>query len=842
MSKNLETLEKIVSPYELVGALQLSTRITEDEHYQVQVPGEGWLWLLEGGFLSLRSGSSFRAGSIVDLTALTILKERDIRGPQLYTAAIDKLSALFPDRLSNFLTPGVTIDLAEEVRQRRMLFEIISCDGMNSPGDRTAIQQGFLSRFLDTGVNVYDTPYYVSILNHKQMSDVNGILLDMEINPIPPSNGVLYPYYSNHHTVSYLKYSEDASGAINGARSITPAKYATFGLLDVSPTQQMFLIPGAMEALSFNGQHKSFAPGVTGCDITYLPQHSHTSGWLPEQLQYIYKADGRCVFDLAVPAALVKENTEVFVLPAGEPITVSSRVRQPFDAFVLDLVISKIKSVGRVGKDTKAIIRNVNVTGDSRQNLIKALKQEGMAFALRDMEQLMPEGVVVAQGRKIIMSTLQGYTAIETGNEGGQTTVSNFTLKFKSNIVFPEVDAMYHTGHILMTDREIPFMLHSSDLESIKKLDAALKQADILYPRANSGQTSIPTFIDHSAARSLLPNFRTQVADLKVESGVSTLGWDGMREVFTGRGFTITQNNCNYAQHTPHPTTPTFKFFDFGERTEEEMYENLPEPICDLFSQAVAMVARYRSGRKVSPVFIRNTPENEKLLLSVFKGLGQIKPIQLNNNTRGKLDITGVAGYPVMAIGLDRSRRSNCEASAFILSDAGYSFGRFDPKFYSTLGKILHTILVKVVSNLLKEETPVKFSSSVLYESELVREGAALIRRTFDLVAWPQTELPYETLESILRSISVDDVSTYFAHDLAKQKVYFYHKDIAKKGQIRDLFLELSTLVEGLVEREGYFEMDPQGVTELLNNFYQDNVRIAPINVGDLAAKLEALG
>jgi len=823
MTAEYEILTSTVSPMGLLSALGIEFLGSRDgSHSTFVVRGDSYK-VSDLGFIASDTNGIFHSGGCVDFAALYVFRTKGFRGLKAYVEGvrlmINSFSKNLPDLVKNI--DSVSHDVGREAFARRRIYDILRLNSKPPAqvSSLVAIKETTLRKL---GIDRSLSPGSVSIITPKDWKDLRDAASSLGVN-LPDISTfeahIVIPYYSDYGTVSYIELSGDNSHMLQ----LEPSRIAFSGLTSMLPGYRILLHSSSIRAASISSD--MLREGSSACCMAIqLDMSKPKSGWTPPEVTFV--DEGSLI--LSETALLDNEGINVLTTPYADIRMIDQYGCLNWRDQMVDRILDKFKKTkGKIDVEAKRILEVCRHNLTLRHSILAALYASefpGLDFRVR---QLFHDGLLISNNSTKIYNTSNGYKYCNParGEDGPIYELSNFTMQLNASIVFPEEASYFHRVTINLPTSSHEVVIQGEDLESSKKLDKAVKQACLCL---DINQT--PVITDLTAARHLIPYWRSLTGVLPREDGLSFVGWDGLKESFHGPSFTIGKDIIG-GHKLHHPGVNVLRYYG-GTDVQPVLHHSLPVELADLISQAIAMQARVFSGHPVRPVLVLNTANSHKALRVLFEGLGQTHPIELNSNQRALKELPGLRGYPAYALGYTPSQSKSSIMPLFMLSDRGL---RMHDKHSSVdlkaAGEMLRYLVEATALHMLEDGSYYNRQHSVLYESELAREGAHLVCTIAGLPEWPISHTQYELLESILRKIPPAQIQMYFDHDLQRQKVYFHYRRLQEKVDKQDLYMQLSPLVQEMGDREGFFEIDAVSAVEILNNFYQGEAILKPVNL-----------
>lgn len=839
MQNEYEILSSLTTPLGLVSDLGMTISTSVQGAHFVSIPHEGEIWVTDHGFLALDENSSFISGGCIDLLALLQAYKLGLRRLDAYRAAVEVLMTLHGSKIPlqkgdvTFLERG-----AVEAFNRRRIFNAVMIP--ERKGNAASVDKvGLESKLATSGIDLNVSRRVAVVMEAgdwarlRERCEDAGISLDL-----PDKARIVYPHFKDFSTLSSL-YVQGTRPQFDRVITLYPSRMAFSGLLSTYPEDEVYMSSDSSLAGTVMFSFRDKCKPAT-CLGVITDNTSANIGWKPVSAKYITRVDDT---DFRKPAVLAREGIQIKVLQSQTSGDIYGGMHEDWDSFIVDRILEELIEKRQISSKAKLLLESCKLSPENKHLMALRLRQEGL-FAVADViNQMFHDGILLENNQVRLLVTDTGYKfQKQFALDAPPEELTNFTMELLANANFPEDANVYHRAKITLRGQTFDTVIKHDDLETSRKLDRAVKVAEMAANAGKQDNRVTPVISELNIARFLIPYFREVTSKLPSEDGVSALGWNGMRSIFHGPGFCVSKKDgetmIDHKTRVKHPGILVLNNYDFTTSSNAMVSAEIPHELADVISQMCAVIGRTYHGYHVKPIAIRNSPVAMQTMKRLFRGIGQTSPLEMNSNQRMASDIPGIKGYPVLATGYNRQQMRVSRLPLFMMADYGASIeGPYTEEQLVAAENSMRMLMQKVSYHLLNTDgAHFKRVNSLSYENELVREGADLVCRASSLNAWPISVTPYEAVEKVLRSIPVNEVRKYFAHDLSDQVVYFYYGTTPVKSSKQDLILELSPLVTTLKDGGKHLVLDAASALDILQNFYHEQVQLEPVNLPAFAA------
>lgn len=364
--------------------------------------------------------------------------------------------------------------------------------------------------------------------------------------------------------------------------------------------------------------------------------------------------------------------------------------------------------------------------------------------------------IYVDEQLRVIART--GEYAVET--KFGSNQVANFSLDFDANLVFRDTRTVFHQGRMIIGTAVIPFVLPPSSLRSVGLLEESLRHQTLSRPFSKA--ETLPTIFDQHTFRKIVTPHLTQVASSQPPTmGADHIGWTVDRSVFIAPGCVVSLNGRE-AKPTPfHPTTPVCGLFE-----QADIPEVVPKITCgptsDATARILAMCLRFYVNATQAPLLFKNDQHTRTTLRIIFRVLGQVKELEINQNLRDIMANTGVRGYPLLAVSQGGALTS-IKQNIVILTDQGLELPEIEEGEAEAIGRALLFGLLRIAEWCLSTSgEEFREAQAMTYEQALLIEGKWLLEHVCEIQGWEIELESVGEIERFFAGVSVEKRHQHF--------------------------------------------------------------------------------
>lgn len=763
MTPTLTSLLSSITPEMFISDFALKGTVNEvNDHIYCGIDGVGYCFSYAGGLLSDNPGlNTFRAGSIVDAMAVSVLSRGKKIGEAAFIEAVRIIVSKYRDVLLPVWQDAETLESVgrQAYYKRRMFNKIVCASGgvQNLPCGILAIAGKEIGQLLKCA------PGSSAALLKEDVKDLEGRVNQAGFDvSLPESACVILPYFSNAHTIAGIDVYYRLAGGRRMSKFITleDSKVSYFNLLSYKPGYNYFVtaLPGRA-AEAFEEMRKRRDTSTCMCLHT---GESQCVEFIPSAVTYVPE-DG--IESLYEPGLLHLIGCDVTVSSyIGSNSSIQEKYATPWHSYVIDKALEEFGKSKELTSRARLILSSVKMDSYVRGAIRSRVLQMGYAALSRQLDSVFHEGLIFENNAFRIFSTEEGYKYEDKKNPDiGMDALTNFTIKLDAMVVYSDEQHLYR-GIIQMKGRKgIPVLLQLGDLDTMKKLDAAVKQAV-----GSAGANSMPSVFDLTASRPIIPYLRKMTSTLPIVTGVSQLGWNGVKTKYS-TPYSVNDGNPSYPDVMLHPASPALQYYSSSvDVIAKKQYCGIPESLLNIIKVCAAYIARSYVGYSVRPVFFINDANSRKVFQRMFSATGQQTAMELNKNVRSKAGVSGIYGYPHFAYGTYSPQLKSVESPVFVLGDIGKAFAEpITDDQLKRAARLLYDTIHKVPSYLIqtKGETYNR-KCSVQYETSLIREGESILQDVIPFVkTLPPYENEYDCLESVLGTLTIEQASDTFSMD-----------------------------------------------------------------------------
>ena len=837
-----KSFSRAARPLQLICDLDRPLQVLAGKTYLTPCPSCGnQMQILDSGFFCPNQGCFFRAGSPIDYLRASV---------PTYEEALQQFRNMYGEAVRRACGAesweSIKAEFAKQAaRQRRLFNYFLKLRQRNKP---EPIGMVMLHSWLcKNGIDMESCSCSAFLADKEDLHGLRRLIAECGADDTIPDtveNVVLFPYFGNHHTIAEITVYDRASDK-NYAVKIDPYRFVFSGLLEPGEGLQVQLCHNHIDAAVLNGRYRSFQLGKICYSVLCNPEEQEI-GFMPESPVYMHKQDSKTEKEslrkirISMIAALAAHYPKLEI--AGHDFHDSPHPAPPVSwrEFVVREFLALAEAEAGITAPVQTFLECARPSTAMLAEISRELRSRNLRRIAEELEAYSKAAVIFKDPKLTIHATTSGYTAIR--KDSMRSAITNFTCEFDQNLVFPDSASVYHIGRMFFDGYEYPLIISSTDLDNPKQLESAARSSEMRFA-GKKPSNLVPAVPDRKNAQHLIAHFRGSVCHLPRIEGTPFLGWDIHRRNFYGASWHVSENALESRASLMHPDLPNLGHFSAEELPMIPVTADLPDVICDVISQAAAMMARSYLHHPVQPIKFINSPENRTVLGAIFAGLGQqsVIPMAFNGRISGS-ELPGLSGFPALTIGYNRSQTEKAELPVFMLLDTGCQFTEtYDPDLLNRAAGVLRSVMARCAAWLLETQGK-RFhrQASVLYDVAICREGEAMIREACNLPGWSTSETPYESIESALRQIPYDKVSDYFAHDLANQQVVFTFKKLKVEDEAA-LEKDLQEVCQKLEMLSGMAVMDAMSAIELLCNFYQSAPRLQSLRSEQIINELEEL-
>jgi hypothetical protein len=179
----------------------------------------------------------------------------------------------------------------------------------------------------------------------------------------------------------------------------------------------------------------------------------------------------------------------------------------------------------------------------------------------------------------------------------------------------------------------------------------------------------------------------------------------------------------------------------------------------DVIAMIVAATTRHYRLCVTRPITVAQTSVSTQILERIAAGLGQHKVHELNQNVRDGGTITGIFGYPILAVGPRAAAMNGSQTAYLHLTDSGYMPPTSPlPEQVEAAVRATQFSLLKIVRWCIEtgadafQEQP-----AIQYHRSLLREGRWLMQEVCGVDEWDVSATDPSAIEKLLAQIPYEE-------------------------------------------------------------------------------------
>jgi hypothetical protein len=798
MDVSLQTLEQITSPLEVVNLLGKDLVKDSSAYYNTKCPKcESKLFLVDRELVCENYNCVFRAGSVCDYLVASKLCTWD--------TALDTLNQILDNRLDNTVIIKNKKLLTQKLKDKRKLFDFFL--KMSLYGSINNIENiQFKNALRHQGIDVESLRQSVFVIGGQDVSNLKNLVKGVESKA--GSTCIVLPYFSDYHTVSHLVL-------LNSPKSnpdlipVYPSRISYFGLLHRHPTSTntKFAYTYA-DAAKLNTQYKRLTP--ENVCLHMLLDATQSGGSISiKDAQYVVTDETND--DFKAVALLQKYINNLDISTTNNAMVGASSV----DDFLASKIIKCIKNGGSV----IPMLELANLNNKSRQALLHKLHENRYFDAADEVRNFFQSLPIYSDDKNTLYKNPFGYSLKKNNKDINTVFITNFVIELEENIVFAESTDIFHAGNIIFDGSTYPILIKQEAIERASDLEKAVRTATLSV--SNEFSNNLPTVKERGAAKYITTYLREQISVLPRSEGVPMLGWSPRRTSFYSPYFISDRKGSRVGKKYFHPSNTALSLFTNELNDLSHIHFDLPEPITQIINQCAAMITRSYLSMPTKAIPVYNNAEARALLSSMFSALGQTSVSQLNHNIRGE-EAPGIRGFPHYSVGYVASQVNKSSLTSFILCDGGVTISQhFSPEVLEQSKQTLKFIVQKVAEWAIKTEAA-SFTqvNSVSRTNAYISEGCQVIIDACNLLSWPSSKTPFETLDGLLANLKIDEVKQYFVKDIHRHITQIKKDLFTSSTDLNKVTEELQLLSNRVLVTDDTIDVDSDSITEALTSYY----------------------
>jgi len=461
---------------------------------------------------------------------------------------------------------------------------------------------------------------------------------------------LICPYFKNRHTFGLLEIFNLDEQHLRTVH-LNPTKHMFFGLQTCFPdNHQTHVVSTRQEAARMYSramENGDFKTGVV--HVQFNPNGEPSSE--PALRSGLFRVTKDTDFNTLVKHREAFEDLEI-IDPEGRFAAAPKPV-----AWRQYGINSVIKALNEDPEDedrvyslrTSGMIESLRDDSEAFPALLQYLEKHNQKSVLdRIRRQRGGQELFILRGIHVAESPL-GYVATKPGtNLYSQFT--NFVIKIDSRIWFEESEESYLRGRVLMNREFVPFLLSDAQMHQPK---AILSQARGAASRAAIPNLPMPTVTDEAHQGKLVSIINHQISNAPNIIGIQCLGWNNRKDRFIAPVWQARSLGLEPTSKAAHPESGILpRSFNFLDYKVVDDFSQVPPQARYLIALVAALLVRGFLNQQTPVIRILRNPQSFALLLSVFRPLGQVAPVELSPNrklVRQALSIDNFSKYPIFA-------------------------------------------------------------------------------------------------------------------------------------------------------------------------------------------------
>lgn len=801
MDVSLQALEQITSPLEIANLLGKDLNKEDSAYYTTTCPKcDNKLFIIDKEFVCENSNCVFRAGSVCDYLVAA--------GKCNWDNLLDTLNNILDNKLDSSILIKNKKLITQKLKDKRKLFDFFLRIGIKGSINNMGVVQ-FKNALRYQGIDTDLLRWSVFVISGTDVDKFKSLINkpDLHID----DTCILLPYFSNYHTISHVLVLKSPKSKPEMLPAY-PSRVSYFGLLHRHPNinNTRFAFTYA-DSAKLNTQYGRLSPENV-CLHMYLDATQQGSSLSIDTAQYVITDENN--YDFKAVSVLQKYVNQLLVVTPQSydnfnDTTISA------DDFLATRLIKEIKK----GSSVVPLLEMVDLKNNSRQLLLKKLHENRYFDAAEEVRNFFQSLPIYSDDKYTLYKSPFGYSIKKTNKDSSSLSVSNFTIDLEENIVFAESTDIFHVGTVNFDGGQYPLIIKQEDIDRPNDLEKAIRKSTLSAP--SDYGTNLPTIKERGAAKHLITHLRECISCLPRSEGLPILGWSPRRTSFYAPYFIADKKGLRIGKKYFHPNNQSLSIFANDISDISHLHLDLPTPITQIINQCAAMVARSYLSMPSRAIPVYNNAEARALLSSLFSALGQTSVSQLNHNIRGE-DSPGIRGFPHYAVGYVCSQANKSSLSAFILCDGGIVINeQFDASVLEKGKQTLKYVIQKVAEWAIKTEAA-SFSqvNSVSRGNAYSTEGCQTIIDACNLISWPSSKTPFESLDNLLSGIRLEEVKHYFVKDINRHVMQIKKEVLKYVPDIDNLTKELQAISKRVDVTENTIDVDSDSMLEALSSYY----------------------
>ena len=307
-----------------------------------------------------------------------------------------------------------------------------------------------------------------------------------------------------------------------------------------------------------------------------------------------------------------------------------------FHEFMYRILKQHIRKSSLTGQGL-VLLGSFNPQGALKQKLHARFKSAGFMGAADQLSRTLYSIEIARTDRTITLETPEGYGVRRAG--GPMELFSNFIIRLEGNVTFGERAALHHRASVLIGDLQENLILPSRLLDSPRDL-----QEHVQMLLAARKSLLVPALRDPGAFKQVAFYLRGTLPRLPTTIGLPFLGWNFKRDTFFTPGAIMGLDGLIHGDFPFHPDVFSLDAFETTKHEDACVDLDLPREIQTFMLMILGSIIRGQRGERLQAIQIRHDGAAANLMQGLFRGLGQVRPVN-----RVERDLEGLHQFPVWA-------------------------------------------------------------------------------------------------------------------------------------------------------------------------------------------------
>lgn len=479
----------------------------------------------------------------------------------------------------------------------------------------------------------------------------------------------------------------------------------------------------------------------------------------------------------------------------------------------------------------ESIFKELNMNDIVKSTLNKWLTSINHEKLAQQLTTVNTKPQMVWQSGAEIIKTEKGYIACKP-NDLSSTQFTNFTLELENYIDFPDSNDLYYNGYVHMEDKKFPFRLERKSITTPQKIESAairgVKMSGIPY-------TNLPVIIDNAYGKYLTKILMRDAASISKVPGVSKLGWNSDKSVFTLTDGVVDRNDIINVGSFPNPKNRFLESsFIFNKiKINPKVKEFYNKEVLKIVSVIVSHITRSYIGAQVVPLRVKRNKASVNMLKFIFAAFGQKSPVEINTNRKrenAREYFSELGEYPVLGF---------CSDSDYV-DKFNYPLVSLVPEDGLELTSELSLEQYQGVYNFVKNNIPIIIRHIILTEGAtynihkenslqmVTLEGLEYMNRVLKK-SWKLPDSELSNLFKLLYDTPKSKVKFSFKLDMVNQAIVINtrHSNVVRS----DLYPQLvSSGLQPALKNKYDIVVPHSKFYHILTNFYGTDVQLGVID------------